>query len=230
MIRNKRDLGGIRTADGAEISYGKLVRSANLVEAEEADLAGISKVIDLRTPEEVQEKPDKTYGVTYLHQPVFEGRVKGITKENRSKWVGAPDMDIIYARIADHHSESFRTTLHTIMNHDFSSGAVLWHCSEGKDRCGITTALILEILGVSRDVIMEDYMKTNLVNLEKARKMREKVLAERGEAEAESIYRAVIADPAYLEAAWDAMGENYIRDCLQIDDAMIGAFRQTILQ
>ena len=230
MIRNMRDLGGIRTADGAEITYGKLIRSASLTEAEEKDLAGISTVIDLRTPEEVQEKPDKTYGIPYLHQPVFEGRVKGITKENRSKWVGAPDMDIIYARIADHHSESFRKTLHTIMNHDFSTGAILWHCSEGKDRCGITTALILEILGVPRDTIMEDYMKTNLVSMEKARKMSEKVRAERGDVAADNVYRATIADPTYLEAAWDAMGENYIRDCLEIDDAMIRSFRETILQ
>ena len=33
----------------------------------------------------------------------------------------------------------------TIMNHDFSSGAILWHCTEGKDRCGLVTALVLEI-------------------------------------------------------------------------------------
>ena len=41
-------------------------------------------------------------------------------------------------------------------------GAVLWHCSIGKDRAGVGTALLLCILGVPRETIYEDYMKTNL--------------------------------------------------------------------
>lgn len=230
MIQNLRDLGGIRTSDGAEISHGKLIRSAYLIEAEEDDLAGISKVIDLRTPEEVREKPDKTYGVTYLHQPVFDGRVKGISQESRNRWVGAPNMSEIYAGIVDHHSESFRTTLKTIMEHDFSSGAVLWHCSEGKDRCGLTTAMVLELLGVSRGIIMEDYLKTNVINLEKAYRISEKVRAERGDEFADNVYKAIIADQSYLEAAWEVMGENYYRDRLGIEDEEIMEFRRTILQ
>lgn len=224
-----RDLGGIKTKDGREISYKKLIRSAALTDAEEEDLAGISAVIDLRTPEEAREKPDKTYEVPYLYQPVFEGLVKGITKENRNRWVGAPDMDEIYARIVDHHYESFRTTLLTIMNHDYSTGAILWHCSEGKDRCGITTALVLEVLGVPRDQIMEDYLKTNLINLEKASKLREQVRPERGDLAAENIYRATIADPSYLEAAWEAMGDDYIHGCLGIEEQQILSFQKTVL-
>lgn len=224
-----RDLGGIKTKDGREISYKKLIRSAALTDAEEKDLAGISAVIDLRTPEEAREKPDKTYEVPYLYQPVFEGLVKGITKENRNRWVGAPDMDEIYARIVDHHYESFRTTLLTIMNHDYSTGAILWHCSEGKDRCGITTALVLEVLGVPRDQIMEDYLKTNLINLEKASKLREQVRPERGDLAAENIYRATIADPSYLEAAWEAMGDDYIHGCLGIEEQQILSFQKTVL-
>ncbi len=230
MIPNMRDLGGIKTVDGAEISFGKLIRSASLVEAEKEDLKGISKIIDLRTPQETIEKPDKTFGVPYLHQPVFVERVDGITREERARWVGAPNMDQIYARITDHHSASFRTTLLTIMEHDYTTGAVLWHCSEGKDRCGMTTALVLEILGVPRDVIMEDYLKTNLINLEKAKKIREKVREERGEEAAENVYKATIAHPSYLEASWDAMGDDYIKGCLGIDEAIIEKFRKTILQ
>ena len=41
-------------------------------------------------------------------------------------------------------------------------GAVLWHCSAGKDRAGVGTALLLCALGVPRKTISEDYMKTNL--------------------------------------------------------------------
>ena len=226
-----RDLGGIKTSDGAEISYGKLIRSAYSADAVEEDLTGISTIIDLRTIEETKEKPEIIFdGITYLHQPIFNGRVKGISQESRNRWVGAPDMGEIYARIVDHHFESFRTTLLTIMDHDYSTGAILWHCSEGKDRCGITTALVLEVLGVPRDTIMEDYLKTNQINLEKARRVSELVRAKRGDEAADNVYKATIAHPEYLEAAWGAMGEDYIHGCLGIDDQKIRTFREIILQ
>ena len=37
-------------------------------------------------------------------------------------------------------------------------GAILWHCSAGKDRAGMLTALLLYALGVSKETIIEDYM------------------------------------------------------------------------
>ena len=40
-------------------------------------------------------------------------------------------------------------------------GAVLWHCTQGKDRTGVAAAAILLALGVDRDEIMRDYMRTN---------------------------------------------------------------------
>lgn len=38
---------------------------------------------------------------------------------------------------------------------------ILFHCMAGKDRTGITGALILSALGVSRETIVEDYTLTN---------------------------------------------------------------------
>ena len=43
-----------------------------------------------------------------------------------------------------------------VMEHDFSKGCVLWHCTEGKDRCGLLSAVLLLALGVERSTIMED--------------------------------------------------------------------------
>jgi protein-tyrosine phosphatase len=42
-------------------------------------------------------------------------------------------------------------------------GAFLVHCSAGKDRTGVASALILHALGVSRASVMGDYMLTNQV-------------------------------------------------------------------
>ena len=39
---------------------------------------------------------------------------------------------------------------------------VLLHCTAGKDRTGVSTAFLLSVLGVSREVIEADYLLTNL--------------------------------------------------------------------
>jgi len=39
---------------------------------------------------------------------------------------------------------------------------VVLHCTAGKDRTGVSTAFLLSVLGVSREVIEADYLLTNL--------------------------------------------------------------------
>ena len=230
MIQNMRDLGGIRSADGREIRFGMLFRSAHLSQAVESDLERISTVIDLRTSEERSEKPDQTFGREYLVLPVFDSIVAGISHEERSGKQVLPDMAVLYGRLMRECSDSFRKIVLSIMNHDFSTGAVLWHCTEGKDRCGMTTALVLEALGVSREEILKDYLKTNLVNLPKAIRIRDQLAPEKGKAFADSVYQAYIADERYLQAAWEAMGYDYPRRVLEIPDDLLLAFREKVLQ
>ena len=230
MIANMRDLGGLRTADGRTVRKGMLVRSAQLFHAEEEDLRGISTVIDLRTPGEQREAPDHVHGRELLSMPLFDDVTAGISHESGADDMGIPDMAPLYARLMRECAPSFGRVLTAVMAHDFSTGAVLWHCTEGKDRCGMTTALILEALGVDRAAILEDYLKTNLVNLPKAAAIRERLLPAHGEAYAERVFRAYIADETYLRAAWDAMGEDYLRGALGLEDGAIRSFRDTILE
>ena len=233
MVRNLRDLGGICTATGQKIKKGFLVRSANLSEAAEEDLSGISAVIDLRTTREREEVPDKLYGRESVHVPIFDEIKTGISHERRAERErkGPPDMGSLYVWMMRDHRDSFARALRAIMNHDFSSGAVLWHCTEGKDRCGLTTALLLELLGVERSVIMEDYLRTNVTSIPRAEGIRERVRAERGDEAAEGVYRAFIAVPSYLEGAWAVMDEtpNYLAE-LTIPQEELERFREFILE
>ena len=230
MIQNKRDLGGLRTIDGKRIRPGCLVRSAHLSEAAENDLAGIAAVIDLRTPGERKQAPDRPWQREYLPLPVFTDEQAGISHEKDVSEQLLPDFAYVYGRLVCDCADSFRRIILSIMEHDFSKGAVLWHCTEGKDRCGITTALILESLGVDREVIMEDYLKTNLVNMPKAIRIRERMLITHGKEMAEEAYQAYIADERYLQAAWKAMGENYICEKLGIDTETIDRFKTAVLE
>lgn len=139
-------------------------------------------------------------------------------------------MAVLYGIMMKQYADSFRRVLTAVLEHDYSKGAVLWHCSEGKDRCGMTAALVLEALGVDRDTIMEDYLKTNLVNLPKAEAIREKLQATHGQEMADGAYQAYIADEKYLRAAWEEMSNDYISGRLGIPEETLEAFRKTILE
>ena len=123
-----------------------------------------------------------------------------------------------------------------IAEHDYEEGSVLWHCTEGKDRCGIISALVLTMLGVSREDIMEDYLITNDVNGPKSAVIYQ-MLIDEGETEemAEGISRSFLALESYLNAAFEVMEEEsgslyaYITDCLGMPEAKIEAFREKIL-
>lgn len=173
-IANARDMGGLRAENGNIISSGLLIRSANLSEATEADkntLLGkyrLSKIIDLRTETEQNEMPDISMaGAEYLSIPIFDESVLGISheKENRNEQLVAtiPPMEQLYSIMATDPScrEKLGTAARCIMEHDYSKGSVLWHCTEGKDRCGLLTAVLLLSLGVKRGTITEDYLLTN---------------------------------------------------------------------
>ena len=139
-------------------------------------------------------------------------------------------MAVLYGMLIDRYPEAFRKILLRIMQHDYSKGPVLWHCTEGKDRCGITTALVLEMLGVDRGTIMEDYLKTNLVNIPKAAEIHDRLLETHGKEFADNVYRAFIADECYLKSAWKAMGDHFLTEKLGIDREEIETFRKLILE
>ena len=233
MISNLRDLGGIKTTDGKTIKKGCFIRSAKLSEAAEEDLKGISTVIDLRTKGERVEMPDMAWGREYLSLPVFEEITAGVSHEEEAdeeaKEGKFPGMAFIYERMIIDHGMSFNKILNAIMDHDFDGGAILWHCSEGKDRCGLTSAMTLELLGVDRETIMKDYLKTNEVNYEKAVKAKEELAESKGEEFAEGIYQALIADESYLQAAWNVMGDDFY-DRIGISKDKVEEFKRRVLE
>ena len=77
---------------------------------------------------------------------------------------------------------------------------------------------------------MEDYLKTNIVNIPKAERMREELTVSRGPEYAQSMYQALLADESYLQAAWDTMRPDYISSCLGISKESEDRFRETVLE
>ena len=249
-VKNMRDLGGIAMKDSRMIIRpGMLYRSAFLYQASPADLAEmrdelhIRKVVDLRTDQEVAKMPDEgADGIVYTHRPLLNESMMGITHEIRleseNRSVMLPDMQDMYRQIVTDKTaqRNLGRAVSEIMTHDYDQGGVVWHCTEGKDRCGITSAVVLMTRGADRDTVMRDYLITNETNAAKAEGYYRYILS-KGEEEriAAFVRDAFLAKEEYLNAALDAIFaafgnmEEYAEAALGIPEKVLQRFRETVL-
>lgn len=248
-IFNARDMGGLHAEQGRTISSGLLIRSANLSDATEADRNvlrekyHLSIIIDLRTELERKEMPDMPIAaVDYRPIPIFDNSIAGISHEKRSSneqlLAAIPEMGQLYCKMVTDPScrENLGRAARCVMEHDFSKGSVLWHCTEGKDRCGLLSVVLLLALGVKRSTIMEDYLLTNRVNAAKAERYYQMMVsAGRTVKEAETIRDIFLAKEEYLSAAFSAMdaqyenADDFLCDGLNVPQKLIERFQSSVL-
>jgi len=120
---------------------------------------------------------------------------------------------------------------------DLATGPLpqLFHCTAGKDRTGWAAALLLEIAGVDRATILEDYLLTNTVSSA----TRQKYLALIGEhlgADKVAVYEpTMVVEESYLQTAYDAVDElygsvdGYLRNGLGLDDEIVTRLRSRLV-
>lgn len=175
-LPNTRDLGALASEDGRHILPRRLFRSGGLYHASLSDQRLLSEeyhiktVIDFRSVRERQEKPDAILkGVEYYHIPIVDDESMGISRENSMLdmvlgFEGDVDklMETQYESfVRDQYSvKQYARFMDVLLHHE--EGAALWHCSMGKDRVGVGTALLLCALGIPKDTIREDFMRTNI--------------------------------------------------------------------
>ena len=220
--KNTRDLGGLR-AVGGTVRPRMLLRGGhlhNLTHRDRTLLRGdyrVRLIIDLRTDVECAERPDvEIPGVVYEHIPILDAATVGITHEhasdNRTDLLAQlPDMRQLYRAML--HGEGIRGLAEAVgLITEFAGidGAVLFHCTEGKDRTGAVSLFLLWMLGVPYAGIMEDYLFTNSVATARARRYYWSVrLLKRDKALATRIRSLFLADASYLDALRDEAESLY---------------------
>ncbi|HUD93620.1 tyrosine-protein phosphatase, partial [Sphingobium sp.] len=139
----------------------------------------------------------------------------------------------VYHEIATDHAEAYRAMFAQMLA---GHVPILINCSAGKDRTGAGAAMVLAALGVSREIIIEDYLLTNShADWTWRFAQGESHLSRLQEARAEMLEPLLIADVAYLEALFahfDRMHggvDGYLRDVLGVDVPERAALREALL-
>ncbi|MGY2062110.1 tyrosine-protein phosphatase, partial [Nocardia gipuzkoensis] len=157
-VLNARDLGGYRTTDGRVVRSGLVFRTGELSKATDADLAALSErrvryVDDLRMGVERVIAADRIPAGAQGHWDDIIGQAP--PQVMASAFAAGPDLYRAFIT-APGANQGFANVVHDILTTD--DGAVLYHCTAGKDRTGWMSAVLLTLLGVDRQTVTYDYL------------------------------------------------------------------------
>ena len=247
---NFRDLGGYKTTDGHRVKYGVIYRSGQLNKLSDADLAklkalGIRTVIDLRGTAEAETRgkdrlPDGVRSVSYPIDP------SSLPKEEPSSGAASAGNSDLMLQMTRSIMIN-RTDVYASIIRDLAEPAnrpLVFHCTAGKDRTGIGSAIVLTLLGVPWETVRDDYLLSNFYRKdenERDLKILREDIAKRqgippGQVDMTAYEGMFLVKPEYLDAAHDEVirrfgsMESFLRKGLGISDETINTLRNELLE
>ncbi|MTD16160.1 hypothetical protein GIS00_19660 [Nakamurella sp. YIM 132087] len=153
------------------LTAGRLFRSAQPFHLRPAEVdlvvdSGIRTIIDLRTPGEVVPpdwEPLDGRGVRVINVPLAQqvmaagADLPGWGHLFRGEVSVEDYLGGFYVAIAEHAIAGLAEITDAVA----AGEPVLLHCAAGKDRTGTAVALLLDLIGVPREAIVSDYLRTN---------------------------------------------------------------------
>ena len=250
---NARQLGGYPIGD-KQIKNNVLLRSAKLSEltAEDSTLLcdkyKVQCIYDFRGKKESLSAPDVIPGkARYLSLALpFAGENSGadVKFESEEQMIG------MLLQHAEHPSvQTMCTSMYNLIFFEESSqevyrqffadlvklnpqdGAVLWHCTQGKDRAGSASAMLLSALGAERSLIMADFILS--------KDYYSPIVAHiKTETEAQKIVinTLISANPDVFEATLNKVDakygslQNYLTECIGVTPEMMNILRERYLE
>ena len=251
-VLNTRDLGGLKTVNGRTVRTGQLIRSGAIDDMgpegmARLDAMGVGAIVDLRTTSEANADPvrwPEGQGPARHNFPVLENESSLIDDMHisiRSGTADAAETDAMFhdafGYIATDYTGELRDLFDVLLKQP-EGEAVLYHCSGGKDRTGVATALVLSALGVARDDIRADFMMSNTQrDVDNAAvRIAAEVNAARGTSmTADAVWPSIGVREAYLDEFYRSVDkkygsvDGYLREGLGLTDADIERLRSRYL-
>ena len=241
---NTRELGGYKTTYGKSVKWGVLFRSDKLSDISENDQKylqslGIKRIVDFRSEEEKTEDPNIIpEGINYIETPInvdgaMRSKIEAVLKGETNKEVISFLVDA-NKEFVTNYTRVYEDFLRGLIDED---GPTLFHCTAGKDRAGFAAAITLIALGVSKEDVIEDYMKTNVFTKHRIDEMIDKIeLMSLYQADAEILRPLIGVEQIYIETAFKTAEEkygsleNFIREGLNISDEEIQILRNKFVE
>jgi len=171
---NFRDLGGYATADGGVVKWNRLFRCGHMVHMTDADHARLAAmdavaICDFRSEGERERNPAQLpeHIVTRIHKLDIDPRagspfadfVKSLASGAITEAEFLEVQRQTYREFVTDFAPQYAKMFGLLLSGEGRSLVI--HCTAGKDRTGIGSALMLSALGVPEDTIRSDYMLSN---------------------------------------------------------------------
>ena len=169
-VQNFRDLGGYPSyPQRKSVRWGMLYRSGEIDSLgcgslKELKNLGIRTIIDLRSPEEgTATDPCLRKNFHLVSIPIATGNMKGIVDGVQDRSIRSDTVYRIVERmnreLITKYTSQYRQVSDLLL--DKENYPIVIHCSSGKGRTGVVSALVLSALDVNEEKIMEDYRLSN---------------------------------------------------------------------
>jgi protein-tyrosine phosphatase len=230
---NFRDLGGYTTPDGQRTRWRVLFRADGLGELTGADLAimrelGIRTVVDLRSGDEVEQSrfDVDAHPVAFHHFPFIKALPSVEDFERAPGFLGAQ-----YTEMLDDATPQIVGALTALAAPD--ARPAVFHCTAGKDRTGLLSALVLSLLGVPEETVVADYALSG----EAMARLRVKLMVKYPDgktliADSDAVFSAdpanMVALFAHLRARYGTVA-RYASD-VGIPDDVVSRLREALLE
>lgn len=250
-VANFREIGGYKTADGHQLKRNVLFRSGELSGATSKDQEILKSLhiryeIDLRTDTERKESPSRWSGNPPKVISVSVGQPRNSDPTAALRSSAAPQtaeqaltyMQQATARIALDGAADIGQVLSRLAEGDEPA---LLHCSAGKDRTGVTVAVLMTLLQIPRDQVYQEYLKSNdavdqQIQRAKAREQGGATSFRMTAFPVEAQQKLAGADASYLDAAFSAIDkqygsfDTYIKNGLKITPEQVRSLRARLLE
>jgi len=241
---NTRELGGYQTQDGKTVQWGKLYRSDKLSDLSFGDQEylqelGIQKIVDFRSAQEKDEDPDVVpAGIRYVEMPIDADAAMRSQVEDILR--GKSDVDVrtflLDANVdfATKYKDIFSQFLKDLAREQTPT---LFHCTSGKDRAGFAAAITLLAIGVSKEDVINDYMKTNLYTADRIDSQIKQIkIMSLNQVDGGLLRPLLGVELAYILTAFETAEkeygsmDNFIRTGLNISEEEITKLKQYLLE
>jgi protein-tyrosine phosphatase len=205
-------------------------------------------VCDFRTPDENKESPEKWIpgsSVKHLHVPIGTEAGNNAAISMQRLIAGNPTaeqlrarMDQVYREFAIAAAPQYAAVFRQLEQDHLP---LLYHCTAGKDRTGVFSALVLLSLGVPEKTVLGDYTLTDKYFADAGNRSKgtpqsiQKTQKELVHLSPEQLHVLMRADPEALKSALEAIDDkygsfdNYRRQALGVSDSGLQKLRSRLL-